>query len=183
MAAFDALQPPVRSRGDDMSRDETVNSLASSLWLALLFSGTSNGQEEGLYIQADVYDTLYEAHVACDEELDQSRSEFITDMFQRNRDNPISMELLTKLLSHNVEVAKQSIAQKTQERVYYVDQVLAGQKESSGEPIYSSEMATDAHAKIEQIDGFLKRERRQVELDECVLSFLQEAEMATEGRR
>jgi hypothetical protein len=46
----------------------------------------------------------------------RSRSEFITGELERNADNGLSMELLTKLLAYNVQTAKQSISDEAQER-------------------------------------------------------------------
>ena len=124
------------------------------------------------FIQADVYNALFEAHVQCDDNLDQSRSEFIIDMFERNRGNSISMELLRKLLTHRVEVAKQSIVDKTQERELYVAEVLQAPKESSDEHIASGEASEERHEKIKQIDDFIRGKRPYVEVHECVLAVL-----------
>ena len=133
----------------------------------------SNAQRDEPFIQADIYNALYEGHVQCDENLDQSRSEFITDMFERNRGNRISMELLAKLLTHNIKVAKQSIADKAQERELYIAEVLRAPKGASDEPVDSPEASQGRHREIEQIDDFLREERRYVEIYECVLAVLQ----------
>ena len=124
-------------------------------------------------MQADVYDALYEAQVQCDDDLDQSRSEFITDELERNADNRVSMELLTKLLAYNVQTARQSVSDKTQERELYVSEILRAPKVSSEESVEEAKASKERHEKIRQIDDFLKRERRYVEVRECVLAALE----------
>jgi len=123
-------------------------------------------------IQADVYNTLYEAYVKCDDNLDQSRSEFITDKLERGRGNGISIELLRKLLTHNVQIANQSIADKMKERERYVSEILQGPKESSDERVDPTEASKERHKKISQIDDFIKRKRPYVEVHECILAVL-----------
>jgi hypothetical protein len=162
-----------RIEESEMSRDERINWRASSLLVILLVAALSSGQTDEPFVQADVYDALYEAHVQCEEDLDQSRSEFITDMFERNRDNRVSMELLTKLLTHNINVAKQSVAEKERERELYVAKVL--QAPAGPDPIDSPDASKERHKKIKQIDDFLKKERQYVEVNECVLAILQQA--------
>jgi len=123
-------------------------------------------------VQADVYNALYEAHVQCDDNLDQSRSEFITDMFEQNRGNTISMELLRKLLTHRIKVAKQSIADKTRERELFVAEGMRAPGESSDERIASAKASQELHEKIRQIDDFIRGKRPYVEIHECVLAVL-----------
>ena len=155
-----------------MSRNAKINSPALSLLVLLLVAVPSNAQGNGPFIQADVYNALYEARVQCDDNLDQSRSEFITDMFERNRGNRISIELLRKLLAHNVQIAKQSIADKIQERELYVSEILQAPKESSNERVDPAEASKERHKKIRQIDDFVKEKRQYVEVHECVLAVI-----------
>jgi len=155
-----------------MSRNAKINSPVFSLLVVLVVAVPSNAPGNEPFIQADVYNALFEAHVQCDDNLDQSRSEFIIDMFERNRGNSISMELLRKLLTHRVKVAKQSIADKIQERELYVAEVLQAPNESSDERIASAEVSKERHEKIRQIDDFIKRKRPYVEVHECVLAVL-----------
>ena len=156
-----------------MSRNTKTNSYTLSLLALLLVAVTSNSQENEPFVQADVYDALYEAQVQCDDDLDQSRSEFITDELERNADNRVSMELLTKLLAYNVQTARQSVSDKTQERELYVSEILRAPKVSSEESVEEAKASKERHEKIRQIDDFLKRERRYVEVRECVLAALE----------
>ncbi len=133
----------------------------------------SNSQENEPFVQADVYDALYEEQVQCDDDLDQSRSEFITDELERNAGNRLSMALLTKLLTHNVQTAKQSISDKTQERELYISEMLRAPKVSSEESAEEAKASKERHERIRQIDDFLKKERRYVEVHECVLAALE----------
>ena len=155
-----------------MRRNTKTNSYTLSLLALLLVAVTSNSQENEPFVQADVYDALYEAQVQCDDDLDRSRSEFITDELERNADNRVSMELLTKLLAYNVQAAKQSVSDKTQERELYVSEMLRALKVSSDESVEEAKASKERHEKIRQIDDFLKSERRYVEVRECVLAAL-----------
>jgi hypothetical protein len=155
-----------------MSRNVIIKLPTLSLLVLLLVAVPSNAQGNEPFIQADVYNALYEAHVQCDDNLDQSRSEFITDMFERYRGNRVSIELLRKLLGHNVQVAKQSIADKTKERELYVSEILDAPKESYEEGVDPAEASKERHEKIRQIDDFLKGKRQYVEVHECVLTVL-----------
>ena len=155
-----------------MSRSAKINSPALWLLVLLLVAVPSNAQGNEPFIQADVYNELYEARVQCDDNLDQSRSEFITDMFERNRGNRVSIELLRQVLAHNVQVAKQSIADKMKERDLYVFEILQARKESSDERVDPAEASKERHKKIRQIDDFIKGKRHYVEVHECVLEVL-----------
>ena len=149
-----------------------TNSPALSLLVLLLVDVSSIAQGNEPLIQADVYDVLYEAFVQCDDNLDQSRSEFITDKLVRGRGDEISIELLRKLLTHNVQIANKSIADKTKERELYVKEILRADKESSDQPVDPAEAPKDRHEEIRQIDDFLKAKRQYVEIHECVLRVL-----------
>ena len=155
-----------------MSRYALTNSPALSLLVLLLVDVPSISQGNESFIQADVYNVLYEAYVQCDDNLDQSRSEFITDKLERGRGDGISIELLRKILAHNVQVAKQSIADKTQERERYVSEILNASKKSFEEGADPTEASKERHEKIRQIDDFLKGKRQYVEVRECVLTVL-----------
>jgi len=149
-----------------------TNSPALSLLVLLLVDVPSIAQGNEPLIQADVYNALYEAYVQCDDNLDQSRSEFITDKLERGRGDGISIELLRKLLTHNVQIANQSIADKMKERELYVSEILRAHKESSDQPVDPAEAPKDPHKEIRQIDDFLKTKRQYVEIHECVLRVL-----------
>jgi hypothetical protein len=155
-----------------MSRNAKINSPALSLLVLSLVAVPSNAQGNEPFIQADVYNALYEAYVQCDDNLDQSRSEFITDKLERGRGDKISIELLRKLLAHNLQVAEQSLADKIQERELYVSEILQPPKESSDERVDPAEASKERHKKIRQIDDFIKGKRQYVEVHECVLAVL-----------
>jgi hypothetical protein len=148
-----------------MSRYAKTNSLALSLLVLLLVDVPSIAQGNEPLNQANVYNALYEAYVQCDEDLDQSRSEFITDKLERDGGNGMSIELLGQLFTHNVQTANQSIADKKKERELYVSEMLQALNEQS-------EASKERHEKIRQIDDFLKGKRQYVEVHECVLAVL-----------
>lgn len=135
------------------------------------FPSIAQGDEP--VIQADVYDALYSAKVHCDDNLDQPRSEFITEEIERNGGNRVSIELLAELLTYNVQTAKQSITDKTQERDLYISEILRALKVSSDESVEEAEASKERHERVRQIDDLVKKERRYVEVHECVLSALQ----------
>jgi hypothetical protein len=155
-----------------MSRYAKTNSPALSLLVLLLVDVSSRAQGNEPLIQADVYDALYKAYVQCDDKFDQSRSEFITDKLERDGGNGMSIDLLRKVLTHNVQTANQSIADKTQERELYVEQILRADEEPSEQPVDSAEKPEDRHKEIRQIDDLLKEKRQYVEIHECVLGVL-----------
>ena len=158
-----------------MSRRVKISSPPLSQLVVLFIAVPSISQGDEPFIQADIYNTLYEAHVQCDNDLDLSRSEFITEMFERYRGNRVSMELLRKLIAHFVQVAKPPIADKTKERELYISQILDAPKESFQEDVEQDEACKERHKKIREIDDFLKGKRQYVEVQECVLKVLQEA--------
>ena len=158
-----------------MTLNAVTNSPLASLPALLLVAVAANAKENEPFNQADVYNALYEAYAQCDEDLDQSRSEFIADELERNGANRLSMELLTMLLAYNVQSAKQSISDKTEERERYVAEMLRAPKMSVDESVEEAEASSDRHEKIRQIDAFLKRERRYVAVGECVLETLDKA--------
>ena len=82
-----------------MSRYAKPNSLTLSLLVLLLVDDPSIAQGNEPLIQADVYDALYKAYVQCDDNLDQSRSEFITDKLERDGGHGMSIEWLMPGLS------------------------------------------------------------------------------------
>jgi len=146
-----------------------------SLPALLLVAVAANAQEHEPFNQADVYNALYEAYAECDEDLDQSRSDFISDELERNGANRLSMELLTTLLAYNVQSAKQSISDRQEERERYVAEMLRAPKMSVDESIEEAEASRERHEKIRRIDDFLRSQRRYVEIRECVLAALDKA--------
>jgi len=123
-------------------------------------------------IQADVYDALFDAYVQCDDDLKQSRSEFITDMLERDSGNGMSMEMLRNLFTRNVQAAKQAIVDKAKERELYVSEMLRLPRVSSDESVEEANASAERHEKIRQIDYLVKREKRYIKVHECVLSVL-----------
>ena len=164
-----------------MNPNTKSRSLASSLIALLLAASPSNSQVNEPFIQADVYDALYEAYAQCDDNLELSRSEFITSEFERNAGNRQSMELLTELLAYNVQTAKQSISDKTQERERYISEMLRAPKVSSEQNVEEAKASKELHEKVRQIDNFLKRKRRFVEVRECVLAALGKRRLERDG--
>ena len=80
-----------------MRRDAMTYIPAMSLLILLLVNISSNAQGDEPFIQADVYNALYEAYVQCDDNFGQSRSEFITEKLEHDR-GQISIESLKKSL-------------------------------------------------------------------------------------
>ena len=171
-----ALSGATSASADDgkfaMIRKAKIISSEFSPLVLLLVAVTSNSQADEPFIQADVYNVLYEAQVHCDDNLGQSRSEFIVEMFERYRGNRVSIELLRKLMGHNVQVAQQLIADKTRERELYVSEILDEPKESSEEGVDSAAASKDRHEIIRQIDDFLTEKWEYVKVRECVLTVL-----------
>ena len=155
-----------------MSRYAKTNTPALSLLILLLVDVPSIAQGNEPLIQADVYNALYEAYGQCDGDLDQSRSEFITEKLERDGGSGMSIELLRKLFAHNVQTAIQSIADRKKEREIYVSEILGADKESVDQPVDPAEAPKDRHKEIRQIDDFLKAKKIYVEVHECVLSVL-----------
>lgn len=155
-----------------MSLKTEVNSYALSLLALLLVAVTSDSHDNEPFIQADVYDALYEAQVQCDDNLDQSRSEFITTMFERYRSNSVSTELLRKLIRYNVQLAQRDIADKTRERELYISELLDVPKASSAEGVDPVAASNDRYGNIRRADKILREKRRYVEVHECVLTVL-----------
>ena len=83
------------------------------------------------------------------------------------------MDVLTQLLTYNVETAKQAISDKTQERELHISEMLRAPKLSSDMSTEEAEASKQRHEKIRQIDDFLKGQRRYVEVRECVLAALE----------
>ena len=144
---------------------------AMPLLILLLVSISSHAQEDEPFIQADVYNALYEAYVQCDADFGQSRSEFITEKLE-NDSGQISIASLNKILNYNVEVANQAIAKKSTERELYVSEILEPHNESNDLPESLAEDDKEPHKEVREIDAFLKEQRQYVEVHECVLEAL-----------
>ena len=143
-----------------------------SLLTSLLICSPSILLGDETLIQADVYDALFEAYVQCDDNLEQSRSEFISDKLERDGGNGMSIEMLRKLFTRNIQMANQSISDKAQEREHYVSEMLRLPKVSSDESVEEAKASEERHEKVRQIDDLLKSEKRYIEIHECVLSRL-----------
>ena len=144
---------------------------AMTLFILLLVNVSSNAQEDELFIQADVYNALYEAYVQCDDDFGQSRSEFITKKLEHDS-GQITIASLKKILNYNVEVANQAIAQKSTERESYVSEIIGAQNESKDQPEDLAGEDKEPHKEVREIDAFLKEQRRYVKVHECVLEAL-----------
>ncbi len=151
------------------------NSPALSLLVLLFVAAPLNGQENKPFMQADVYNALFEARSHCDDSLDQSRSEFITEMFERYRGNSVSLELLKKLLTHNVQVAKQSIADKLQARELGMSETQPAPNRTSDDGVDPAGEYEERQEEIGQIDDFVRAKRQYVEVHECILAVLWKA--------
>ena len=144
---------------------------AMTLSILLLLGVWSNAQEDELFIQADVYNALYEAHVQCDNDFGQSRSEFITEKLEHDS-GQITIPSLKKILNYNVEVANQAIAQRMEERESYVSEIIGAQDGSMDQAEDLAEEDKVPHNEVREIDAFLKEQRQYVKVHECVLEVL-----------
>lgn len=133
------------------------------------FLSAALGDEQ--IIQADVYNSLYEAYVECDEEFGQSRSEFITAKLELGS-GQITIASLKSILSSNIEDAKEAIFEKTAERELYVSEIIEGRNKSADQQEELSEDNRSPHSEVREIDAFVKEQRRLVEIHECVLETL-----------
>ncbi len=138
-----------------------------SLLILLLVNISSNAQEDEPFIQADVYNALYEAYVQCDNNFDQTRSEFITEKLEHDS-GQITIASLKKILNYNVEAANQAIAKRSTEREFYVSEIIGAHNESNDQPGDLTEEDKEPHKEVREIDAFLKEQRRYVEVHECL---------------
>ena len=144
---------------------------AMTLPMFLLVNVSSNAQNDERFVQADVYNALYEAYIQCDADFGQSRSEFITEKLELDS-GQITIVLLRKFLNYNIETANQAIAQKSAERESYVSEIIGAHGQSHGQQSDPAEDDKTPHKEIREIDAFLKEQRRYVEVHECVLEAL-----------
>ena len=144
---------------------------ALSLLILLLVTISSNAQEDEPFIQADVYNSLYEAYVQCDDDFGQTRSAFITEKLEQSS-GEISIAALKKILNYNVQVASEAIALKTREREHYVSEILGAHNKSTDQPVDPADEDKEPHKEVREIDDFLKERRQYVEVHECVLEGL-----------
>ena len=154
-----------------MRRDGTTYLSAMSLLILLRVNIASNAEADESFIQADVYNALYEAYIQCDDDFGQSRSEFITEKLEHDS-GQITIASLKKILNYNVEVANQAIAQKLTERESYVSEIIGAHNESEDHPADLAEKDKESHKEVREIDTFLKEQRKYVEVHECVLEAL-----------
>ena len=128
-------------------------------------------QNNSSFIQADVYNALYEAHAHCDENLEQSRSEFITAMFERYRDNTVTMDLLKTLITHSQSIARRQIAEEEREH-----EILSSSRQAV--PIDGYANPDDVrklkeHQKaLDALEESLDSRRKQAEVNDCVVETL-----------
>lgn len=118
-------------------------------------------------MQADVYNALYEAHVRCDDIFEQSRSEFIAEMFDRYRSNKVTVDLLKILITHSIQNAKTAISEFRQN------------PEATGSPVsmapYGSIEVCGKREKASRLvttDDYLESKNRYVAIHECVIQEL-----------
>lgn len=134
---------------------------------------TTEADQDEPQFQADVYNELYEAHVKCDENLDQSRSEFIVEMFDRHRGNRVSKELLIKLLRHNIRIAREELSERLEERERYVSERVNELENHLEHGADSNDRFRERQEQLKSLDDKISTKRRYVEINLCVLSFLQ----------
>lgn len=154
-----------------MSRDGMKYLPAMSLLSLLLVNISSNAQEDELFIQADVYNALYEAYVQCDNNFDRSRSEFITEKLDHDS-GQITIASLKKILNYNVGVANQAIALKSAEREHSVSEITGAHNELRNQQGDLAAEIKQPDKEVSKIDAFLNEQRRYVEVHECVLETL-----------
>jgi len=143
-------------------------------------AATTEDRKEEPEFQADVYNELYEAHVKCDEELEQSRSEFIVEMFERNRGERISRELLRKLLVHNIEVAREELDKARKDRDRFISERMTDLETVQDSESKSNDRFRKRQEQLRLLDEKISARKRYVEVNLCVLSFLQSNRRLTE---
>ena len=141
------------------------------LLIFVLAIDSSHAQEDEPFIQANVYNALFEAYVQCNDGFDQSRSEFITEKLEQSS-GEISIATLRKIVNYNVQVASAAIAQKSSDRELYVAEILGAHNKSTDQPIDPADGDKEPHREVREIDDFLKEKTRYVEVHECVLEVL-----------
>lgn len=139
----------------------------------------SRGDER--FIQADVYSALYDAYARCDDDLEQSRSEFITEKLQLDSGR-ITMASLLRVLDYRVTSAARQIVQKTSEREAYVSEILGRDDGSENHGAHNPAGDVVAHEKVRKLDAFLAERRRYLEVHQCVLEALREAHTEPQAR-
>ena len=144
---------------------------ATTVPILLLVSVVSNSQNDQPFIQADVYNSLYDAYIQCDADFGQSRSEFIIERLE-NVHGQITIASLRKILNHKVEIAKQAIATKTSERESYLSEIVGADSQSERQPVDPADDDEAPFTEVRKIDAFLKEQRQYVKIHECVLEAL-----------
>lgn len=137
--------------------------------ISLFLSVASNAQEDERFVQADVYNALYDAYIQCDADFGQSRSEFITEKLENNGGR-ITIASLRKILGYNVEAANLAIAQKSAERESYVSEIIEADSRSRNQPADDGDRTP--YKEVRKIDAFLKEQRQYVKIHACVLGAL-----------
>lgn len=120
------------------------------------------------FIQADVYDALYQAYVECDSDFSQSRTEFISEKLEHDA-GQITIGSLDKILRYNIGVANKEIAEKSAERESLVAEIIGPRDPSEDRSEDRSDQDNETHQKVRDIDAFLKEQRQYVEVHECIL--------------
>ena len=154
-----------------MNQDEVISFSVSPLLILLLVDNSIAAQGDEPFVQADVYNALYEAYVQCDDHFGRSRSEFITEKLQLGRGR-ITVASLKKILSSRVEAANQSIAKKSTERELLEQEVIRDYRELERQLEDHGETYEGPQEKLREIDALLEQQRRYVEVTECVLDVL-----------
>jgi len=139
--------------------------------ISLFLSVASNAQEDERFVQADVYNALYDAYIQCDADFGQSRSEFITEKLG-NDGGRITIASLRKILGYNVEMANLAIAQKSAERASYVSEIIEADSRSRSRPVDSDDGDKVPYKEVRKIDAFLREQRQYVKVHACVLAAL-----------
>ena len=150
------------------------NILLAAVCLTATLAGTATAEasQSEPQFQTDFYSELYEAHAQCDEDLDQTRSEFIVDMFERYRGNKVSKELMTKLLLHNIRIARMDLTETRKEREQNVSNLKDLETGSEHEPD-SNDRDRERQKRLKSLDERIVTKQRYIEFNLCVLSVLQ----------
>lgn len=149
-----------------------IQLLVLCLTAQLASAATKDASQEEPQLQADVYNELYEAHLKCEKDFSQTRSEFIVEMFERNRGNRVSKELLTKLLLHNIRIARKELKKMRKERERYVSVRMNELENSSKREPYSNDRFRKRQEQLKSLDDKIGTRQRYVEVSLCVLSVL-----------
>lgn len=139
--------------------------------ILLLLSKYSSAQNDAQIVQADVYNALYEAYVECDPAFSQSRSEFIVEKLKSAKGR-FSIESLRAVLTHQLESAKEAVAEMSADREAYIAQSRRMDERTLSQSVDQTDGANSFRKEAKKLDALLEIRREYVKVHECILGTL-----------